>query len=36
MRLGSYAATELTVRLDAFDLHLDVEFATEEEPSAAA
>jgi hypothetical protein len=36
MRFGSYATTELTVRPDAFDPHLDVDFDAEEgEPAAA-
>ncbi|GCB47302.1 two-component system sensor kinase [Streptomyces sp. NL15-2K] len=33
---GTYTTTELTVRPDAFDPRLDVEFETEEEQSAAA
>jgi hypothetical protein len=33
---GIYATTELTVRPDAFDPHLDVEFEAEEEVPAAA
>ncbi|MFD8966009.1 Tn3 family transposase [Streptomyces sp. NPDC059568] len=36
MRFGSYATTELTVRPDAFDPHLDVDFDAEEEEPAAA
>ncbi|WP_411152438.1 hypothetical protein [Streptomyces sp. A30] len=36
MRFGTYAITELTVRPDAFDPHLDVEFEAEEEQPAAA
>lgn len=36
MRFGTYATTELTVRPDAFDPHLDVEFEAEEETSAPA
>jgi hypothetical protein len=36
MRFGAYATTELTVRPDAFDPHLDVEFETEEEALAVA
>ncbi|WP_247204873.1 transposase [Streptomyces sp. AgN23] len=31
MRFGTYATTELTVRPDAFDPHLDVEFEAEKE-----
>ncbi|MEU9056436.1 Tn3 family transposase [Streptomyces sp. NPDC048384] len=36
MRFGTYATTELTVRPDAFDPHLDVEFESEEELPTAA
>jgi hypothetical protein len=36
MRFGTYATTELTVRPDAFDPHLDIEFDAEEEVPAAA
>ncbi|WP_176743551.1 hypothetical protein [Streptomyces agglomeratus] len=36
MRFGTYTTTELTVRPDAFDPHLDVEFEAEEEAAAAA
>ncbi|MFE9139525.1 Tn3 family transposase [Streptomyces sp. NPDC007355] len=36
MRFGSYATTELTVRPDAFDPHLDVEFEAEETLPATA
>nr|WP_189718280.1 hypothetical protein [Streptomyces phaeofaciens] len=34
MRFGTYATTELTVRPNAFDPHLDVEFEAEEAPAA--
>ncbi|WP_159007176.1 hypothetical protein [Streptomyces sp. NRRL S-813] len=36
MQFGTCATTELTVRPDAFDPHLDVDFAPEEEEPAAA
>lgn len=36
MRFGTYVTTELTVRPDAFDPHLEVEFEAEEEVPAAA
>jgi hypothetical protein len=36
MRFGTYATTELTVRPDAFDPHLDVGLEAEEEAPAAA
>ncbi|MFJ6686742.1 Tn3 family transposase [Streptomyces werraensis] len=36
MRFGTYTTTELTVRPDAFDPHLDVEFDVEEQQPAAA
>lgn len=36
MRFGTYTTTELTVRPDALDPHLDVEFDAEEEQPAAA
>lgn len=34
MRFGTYATTELTVRPDAFDPNVDVEFEAEEEAPA--
>ncbi|MGY1583802.1 Tn3 family transposase [Streptomyces sp. MN13] len=36
MRFGTYATTELTVRPDAFDPHLDGEFKAGEDVPAAA
>ncbi|MFF5673890.1 hypothetical protein ACFY8S_27810 [Streptomyces hygroscopicus] len=36
MRFGTCATTELGVRPDAFDPHLDVEFETETEEEAPA
>lgn len=36
MRFGTYVTTELTVRPDASEPHLDVEFDAEEEEPAAA
>jgi hypothetical protein len=35
MRFDTYTTTGLTVRPDAFDPPLDVDFATEEQPAAA-